>query len=333
MRFHVVRLLILALLLASATVVVRSQNSGVIEGQVLNGTSDGVPLEGVPVTLWAIAAEEQSILLQQTTDAEGRFRFEDLDTEALSYQLQATYQQISYWSDALTFSPDESLLAAPLTVYETTESEADLLVERAHLIIDPQPGTLQVQELQIFVNDGNQTYVGSGAEGGETLRFVLPSGAAEVQMSEALMACCIVETTDGFAYTRPILPGAREFYFVYEVAFQSPSYTLSKGLTYPVSHLDVLVADKGLQVTGPGLTAQEPVSLQGETYLHLSAEGLSQGDTLTLNLTGLPLDTGSSELPRIVSPMLVRAVIGVGTLLVILTLAYPLFKKREGESS
>ncbi len=333
MRFHVARCLALALLLVSTTFVVGAQGSGVIEGQVINGTSDGVPLEGVPVTLWAITAEEQSILLQQTTDAEGWFRFEDLDVEGLTYQLQATYQQISYWSDALTFSPDESLLSAPLTVYETTTSVADLLVERAHLIIDPQPGTLQVQELQIIVNGGNQTYVGSSGGDGQTLQFALPLGAAEVQLSEALMACCIVETAEGFAYTRPILPGTREFYFVYELAFQSPSYTLSKGLTYPVHYLDVFVADKGLEVTGPGLTAQEPVALQGQTYLRLSAEGLSQGDTLTLNLAGLPVAAGSSEPSKPVSPTLVRAIIGVGTLLVILALAYPLFEKREGEAS
>ena len=145
MRFKIARFSVIVLILVSATVVVQSQTSGVIEGQVLNGTSEGVPLAGVPVAIWAISAEEQSILLQQTTDAEGRFRFADLDTQELSYQLQATYQQISYWSDALSFAADESLLSASLTVYETTASEADLLVERAHLIIDPQPGTLQFQ--------------------------------------------------------------------------------------------------------------------------------------------------------------------------------------------
>ena len=77
MRFKIARFSVIVLILVSATVVVQSQTSGVIEGQVLNGTSEGVPLAGVPVAIWAISAEEQSILLQQTTDAEGRFRFAD----------------------------------------------------------------------------------------------------------------------------------------------------------------------------------------------------------------------------------------------------------------
>jgi 5-hydroxyisourate hydrolase-like protein (transthyretin family) len=327
------RLFTLVLLLASTTIVVWSQSSGVIEGQVLNGTVDEESVQGVPVTLWAVAAEEQTILLQQTTDAEGRFRFEDLDTKAYSYQLQATYQGVSYWSDTLTFPADQTLLSVPITVYETTESEAEVLLERAHLIIDPRPGVIQVQELQFFVNNGNRTYIGAGGEGGQTLQFALPVGAAQVQLTEALMACCIEETTEGFAYTLPVLPGVEEFLFGYELAFQSTNYTLRKELSYPVHYLDVFVTDTGVEVTGPRLTALEPISLQGQTYLHLSAGGLSKGDTLELNLAGLPLGPRSDAPGSTISPVVARAVMGVGTLLVILALAYPFFQKREGEAS
>jgi len=287
----------------------------------------------VPVTLWTVDAQEQKVLLEETTNGEGRFRFQGLDREAYSYQLQVVYQGVSYWSDVVAFSQGEDLLSVPVTVYETTTSDADLWVERAHLILDFRTGTIRVQELQIFFNGGNRTYVGSGDASAHTTHFSLPQGAAELQLTEGLMACCIERTEGGFAYTRPILPGQKEFFFSYELPYRSADYTLSKEIPYPIRYLNVLIADIGVEVTGPGLIAQEPVSLQERRYQHLSAQDLSPGDDLTLHLASLPLGSRPSEPSTAGSTVLVRVVIGLGTLAALLVLGYPFLKKRRGEES
>jgi 5-hydroxyisourate hydrolase-like protein (transthyretin family) len=334
------RLLAILFLLLSAPVAVHAQGTersgvqgpGVIEGQVVNASSGQVPEAGLPVNLWALDAQQQSIMQNGVTDADGRFRFEGLDVQAYSYQVQAQYRGIDHWSAVLAFSEGQNLLSVLVPVYDTTTSEADLSVERAHLIVDFWNGNLEVQELQILVNEGTQTYVGSG-EGRETLRFPLPPGATGLQMSDELVACCIVGTAEGFAYTQPVLPGASEFFFSYELAYQSATYTLAKNLAYPVQHLDVLVADNGLKVTVPGLVAQEPILLQDRSYLHLTGEALSAGQTLALHFASLPLPAQARESGGSTSPLLVRAVIGLGTLATILALAYPFFSKRAGEAS
>jgi 5-hydroxyisourate hydrolase-like protein (transthyretin family) len=305
----------------------------VVEGQVLNATAGAVPIAGVPVTLWAIADQEQSVVQRVTTGAEGQFRIQVEDAQAYSYQVQATFEGVSYWSQALTFAADRSLLSLPVTVYETTASEADLFVERAHWILDARSGSIQVQELLFITNGGTRTYVGSGGESAETLQFIVPVDAIELQLTEALMACCIVETAHGFAYTRPVLPGTREFFFSYQLTYPSSSYTLSKPLPYPVRHLDVFFRDNGVGVTGAGLTTAEPVVLQDQTYLHLSAEHLSRNQTLVLSLTSLPVGTPADTSRRALSATMVRAVIGVGTLVVILALTYPLLRRPAGEAS
>jgi len=234
-----------------------------------------------------------------------------------------------------TFSEGEDTLSIPVTVYDTTTDDADLWVEKAHLILDFQAGTILLQEVQILLNNGNKTYVSPGGEGGETIHFPLPQGAANLQLMKGMMACCVAQTEKGFAYTRPVFPGVQEFFFSYELPYQSPSYTLSKEIAYPTSSLDVLVADVGVEVTAPGLTAQEPLSLQGRRYLHLTGQGLTPADGLTLVFNNLPVETRPAEPATTASApgVLAKVVMGLGTVAVLLALAYPFLKRRKALTS
>lgn len=328
MRHWLLPLLAILALLLPMTIGAWAQGSGVIEGQVFIGTSDGQPLEGVPVTLWISRGEEDESSLQVTTDEEGRFRFQDLDTEGYVYQFEVEYQEVSYGSEVMAFPEGEDILSIPFTVFEPTTSDADLWIERAHLILDLEPGVILLQEVQIFLNGGNKTYIGStGETGGATLYFPLPQGASEVQLMEGLMACCVVETERGFASNRPIFPGSKQFVFTYELGYQSATYTLSKDIVYPIGSLDVLVADVGVEITAPGLTAQEPLSLQGRRYLHLTGQNLTPADGLTLHLANLPLETRLTR-PSATGPgVFGRVVMGLATLAVLLALGYPLLRR------
>lgn len=332
MRNWLIRLLIVVLLFLSITAEAGAQGEGVIEGQVFNGTSDGVPLEGVPVTLWISRGEGDESSLRVTTDEEGRFRFQDLDTEGYVYRFEVEYQDVSYGSERLVFPEGEDILSVPFTVFEPTTSDADLWIERAHLILDFQPGAILVQEIQIFVNGGNTTYIGStGEEGTATLHFPLPQGASGVQLMEGLMACCVVETGTGLASNRPIYPGPKQFVFTYELEHQSVTHTLSKEIPYPIGSLDVLVADVGVEITAPGLTAQEPLSLRGRTYLHLTGQDLTPADGLTLHLANLPLEATPTESFATGPGAFGGVVMGMGTLAVLLALGYPFLKARRAE--
>ncbi len=337
MRNRLILLLTIVFLLSPMTMATWAQEPGVIEGQVFDGTSDTGPLEGLPVTLWILRGEEEEGSLQQTTDEEGRFRFEDLDTEGYIYRFEVEYQGISYGSEVMAFSEGESVLSIPFTVFEPTTSDADLWAERAHLILNFQPGFIVVQEVQILINDGNTTYVGStGEEGGATARFSLPQGASGVQLMEGLMACCVVETETGFASDLPIFPGFHEFVFSYALDFQSRTYALSKEIVYPTNSLNVLVSDVGVEVTAPGLTVEEPLTLEGGRYLHLSAENLTPADSLSLHLANLPLEgqeTGPTAPSTTGLGVAGVVVIGLAILGVLVALGYPFLKKRREERS
>ncbi len=339
MRNRLVPFLASLSLLALMATGAMAQESGVIEGQVLNGTSGGASLEGVPITLSIFRGQEEETSLEGIVDSEGRFRFQDLDTEGYVYQVEVEHQGVRYASDVVVFpqgafAQEESVLSVPLTVYDSTVDDADISVERAHLILDFEPEVVSVQEVQILLNGGDKTYVGStGEEGGPTLLFSLPEGATELQLIEGLMSCCVVEVEGGFASDEPVFPGSDQFVFNYKLGHQSATYTISKGMPYPISSLDVLVADAGVEVTAPGLTAQEPQSLGGRRYLHLTGQNLTPADGLTLHLANLPLQDGPTESSTTVPDVFGWVVMGLGTLAVFVVLGYPLLKRRQGEEA
>ncbi|MGB3903854.1 MAG: carboxypeptidase-like regulatory domain-containing protein [Anaerolineae bacterium] len=320
------------LVLLTTTAGAWAQGSGEIKGQVFDGSSGGGPLEGLPVTLWLFTGQGAESSLETTTDAEGRFRFEGLDTEGYGYQFEVEYVGVKYGSEVMAFPEGEDLISIPFTVFESTTSDEDLSVERTHLIFDFEPGTIQVQEVQIFFNAGNTTYVGpTGEEGATTAHFTLPEGASAVQLMDGLMECCVVETDTGFASTRPIYPGSRQFVFTYELRHQSTTYDLPREIAYPIGSLDVLIADVGVEVEASGLTSQESLSVEGGDYLHLTAHDLTSADQVVLRFASLPLEVAPTESAATAPTVPTWAVLGLAILAVFVALAYPFFKRSREE--
>ncbi len=331
MRLTILTAILLLLVTLPSTV--EAQGSGAIEGQVFDGSSDGGPLKGLPVTLWAFADQEPESSFQTTTDEEGRFRFDGLDTEGYTYQFEVEYAGVQYGSKIVAFPEGEDLISIPFTVYESTTSDEDLSLERAHIIVGFEPGAIQVQEVQILRNATNRTYVGpTGQEGEATVQFSLPPGASGTQLLEGFMECCVVETNTGFATTRPIFPGSKQFVFTYQLLYESTVYDLSREIAYPTRSLDVLVADVGVEVTAPGLATDEPLLLQDGSYLHLTAQDLTPADSIVLHLSNLPLDTEAAPpaSAQTASPLLTWGVLGLLGLGAFIALAYP-FSSRGRE--
>src|SRR5262245_15253873 len=89
-----------------------------IEGQIVNGTADAPPgiLADVPVTLFQITAAGP-VTQTMPADADGRFLFTDVISDANAYFTRVDYAGIRYFSGILA---GEDVAANPitLTVYE-----------------------------------------------------------------------------------------------------------------------------------------------------------------------------------------------------------------------
>jgi len=291
-------LLLPALLLwLVTTLAVLAQGEGIIEGQVTNGTAGAPPesVAGLEVTLYEVADGAAELMATTTSDGDGWFRFEGLATEPdRSYRFQLEYEGIVYGAVS-GFPADETLLHVAATVYEITASDSNIAVDRHHVVVDFAAGGALFQELYIFNNTGDKIYVG---EGGTTLCFSLPDGAADVTFSDAETAAHFVETDGGLASVRPVMPGQREVTYSYDLPYDGTALTVSRRVLYPTSSMDLLVANTGVQAESPQMVYQGLSGGDETAYQHFSAEDLPGDAVVELRLSGSPQGAGVPALPR-----------------------------------
>ena len=290
--------------------------SGIIEGQIVNGTEGGSSVADQDVTLKTYLNNAETGPTTAKTNAEGRYVFDGLSTESdYSYEVVLTFQQAEYHSERLSFGEGETTKSVEVTVYDSTTSDEAIKIAMAHTIIYVGQGSLRVMELFRFDNKADRTYIGSEetATAGkkETLRFFRPKEATELQYTLGLMECCIMGSEEVFADTMPVFPGIREVAYSYEVSYNSGKYTFSRNVNYPTTRYDLLFQSGSVEVTDDRLAVQEPMDIEGTQFKHFSGRDFAPGDTLLAQLSDLP-ETNSQKALLGAALALVVLVVGSG---------------------
>ncbi len=306
---------------------------GVITGLVTNGTPGGGSVAGLTVTLHSFEGGAEGESKTTVTDDQGHFRFEGVNTEPdLSYAVVVNYKDLPYASDILAFPDEVTELSLPVEVYETTEDGSGVHIERAHFIIDFEQNNLLIGELYFFSNDKDRTFIGTKDEAGRTvvLRFTLPQGATNLDIDGGTLGDRFIQTANGFADTLPLPPGqgSRQILFRYNLPYSTPSLRLLREINYDVANVNLLVADRGAEVTSPQASLQGTRGTQDTTYLNYVGSNLRAGQFLELNFARLPRE-GSSVSTAITNSSTALAIgLGAGTLLMAGLLIYSLVLRK-----
>src|SRR5215218_811493 len=169
-RKLIVILVALAVLATSCWFLARpavAAGDGLIEGSVKNGTRDaGVPV-GQTVVLHIVGDDDRVERRQVTTDPEGHYRFEGLETApGMRYLPVVEYQGAPYFPRPLMLA-EQPRQTAGITVYEATSGDQWIAYERANLLDqNVGPSRLDIMEMGAVANVGDRTYVGSEAPPG-----------------------------------------------------------------------------------------------------------------------------------------------------------------------
>jgi hypothetical protein len=259
-----------ALLLVAA---VQAQSTGVLEGQLVNGTSGGPEIgAGVPVLLHAFQEDSEVSTLEAATDAQGKFRFEGLDTDpTLEYWPEAVYLDVAYTVEGpYRFEPGETDLSATLTVYEVTSDDADVKVDSVHIIAESFGQVLRISEIHLVGNVGDRTYVGTQGDAGqrETLFVPVPKDAVGLSFGEGVPADRFFEAKGGLQDTEPVFPGRETslIFFSYHLMVAGDAVPFGRSFAYPLDILNVLVAQPGLTLRSAQIESRGVELFQGQEY-------------------------------------------------------------------
>jgi hypothetical protein len=288
-----------ALIAVSAAPAVRAADTGTIKGKVVRAGVDK-PQPGVKVTLTIGGGTEELESQTTTTDAKGRYLFDDLATgEAHFYALDAVYDGGLFAGRPLVI-PDNTekkpIITSTLRVWDTTTDPSSILIRRNDVFVVQDADGVGLIESYRIVNPTHLAYIGRGGETGEnedgtttpTVGFWLPEKADKqsVQIIESdLDVPSLLPTEYGFATTIAIPPGETRLTYTYRVEGSAGVYDITRTALYAMAEVD-FYAEPPLTIESNRLEDKGSVQVGDKTYTrYASTEGLDPADPVQVLAT------------------------------------------------
>jgi hypothetical protein len=290
----------LVLSLATAWAPAPQQDMVVVSGQVINGTAGGAVPAGLEVTLHVFDGVDEVDVQAISVSSDGTFRFEDLALAAgESALVEIVYQDVAYASDLGVLEAGQDELSLPVTIYETTEDPAAVLIAQVHIFISSVDDRFQFGEYYLISNMGDRTYVGTeDSRTGRriTLPFTLPAGAEDLSFDGPGLGERYLEREAGFVDTEPVIPGSAtvEALFSYEL-FHQEGMQVERRFDVEVNSVVILLAVEGMALRGNDLISAGTLSTQMGPAVSYTAGPLAAGDSLAFAIVTDPQAT--MELP------------------------------------
>ncbi|MCA9979882.1 MAG: c-type cytochrome [Anaerolineales bacterium] len=306
-------------------------DTAVISGQLTNA-SNGTPVGNLTVTLQAFTPDAvEALALETVADADGNYQF-DLTRVPPNwiYRTVVNYGALDYSSDFARLTADDSAVALPITIYETTSDTAVIRVAELDSVLEFVGEATRISELYTISNMSERVFVGpDGTAEDITLYFSVPAGASNVQFLRGGATANdffpldeqIVPTADNeYGLTVPIPPGEgiARVLVQYELPFER-GMTISRPIAYPLDTVTLIVANGGVTLrTDDNWALAEVASdtLTADVRVY-QRPALAAGESLAYTLAGFPtavVDTQGNQL--IVRDEETELVVGVLVLLV-----------------
>ena len=301
-----------------------------ITGVVVNGTHQNTHLAGQKVILQRTDGSSTSDIATAVTDGNGGFTFGNLPVDAnVMYAAYTTFQRGLFSSQTVKLDSDTPAVLQ-LTVYDTTNDDANLRVSVATLLVH-QPravnGLIGIGEIITIENPGATAFVGTltgdASKPMRLLRFATPPNASDLSLGIGFDGSQVVTTDKGFGSTATVPPGTTDFAFSIDIPYTETSAELSFKPVYSATRIVVLVPPD-MFVDGRDFAAQGVIESLGSRYQVFTVGNVAADKQDSLRLTGLPQAGEKSYLDA-------RALTIFALILALLALAALLLYVRRGD--
>ncbi len=279
---------------------------GVIQGYVVQGTPDGGTPANLSVTLFGFLDFTQIMSATTTSEADGSFQFDDLSSDPeIAYVVETDYADIGYTSDFLRLSPDAPVETVEVEVFEPSDDDSNIVINRSNWIVDHEPGALRAGQIIIYGNRGEQAFAGTVIDGVErpvTVAVPVPANVENIEFPDGELGRRFLRVGDVIYDTAPLPPGdeVRQIFISYDLPYDNADATLALRWPYAVERLNLLVAElPDLVVEAEGLTYTSNDTLEGMEFELWNGTDLAADSVVTANFAGL-LPAGSID-PRLLT--------------------------------
>lgn len=226
-----------------------------IDGTVVNRTT-GTPQVNAAVSLIGIGQAGMTPLADTTTDAQGRFRFQD--SPAGPSLVQTTHQGVSY---SLAIQPGAPATGIELEIFDATRSAAAAEIAQHVILLEPSEKELALTESFFFNNQGKTAYHDPA---GGSVQIMIPDAAEDsIQVTATgpnnlplQRGAAKAGKPNTYKVNFPIKPGETRIDVNYRLPFTNPGKFATRLLHKET--LTRLVAPQGVEIKGAGLEELGP---------------------------------------------------------------------------
>jgi mono/diheme cytochrome c family protein len=284
--------------------------SGMVSGQVINGTTDADIPEGLAVTFYGFEGQQDVIRENTVVDETGFFNLGEFEMQpGWVFVATAEHEGVVYGSEIVEFNSEEEIFL-PLTVFDTSEDLSTVFVDRLHTIFSiSAEGVLEVTELWIMSNTGDHTV--ATPDGVGIMEIPLPEGATNLQFDSGALGERFISTEMGFVDSTPMRPGigTSELVFSFEVPYDK-ELDFRQAMFYSVDAIVLLTPATGPKLDGDGIFDMGAREMGGTLLHNYNAEPISAGGVFEVNIKGSGVDAAARD-----DSTLVTVGIGIGSLI------------------
>jgi hypothetical protein len=209
--------------------------------------------------------------------------------------------------------PQDAGKVDAIKVYETSTDPSIISLDSRSIVVngaDAKLRLLSLFEILAVSNKSDHAYVGKD---GVVLRLGLPDGAAQITPQPGFDFGNAKIENGMLITTGPISPGDQTALIAYSLPYTGTSKTVTIGTAMPTQNERFLVKDGTYDISSQVFNDAGLVDVSGDKYHVLSVDKPIVGDTLSVDILGLPKAGNSGESSN--GPL--YAAIGAGVLVIV----------------
>ena len=291
--------------------------SGVVSGQVSNGSAGASLPADLTLTLHVVKSEFSEEAFTTVADPNGSYRFEAVPFDsAYQYVITVPYSDVQFVSEIASVDPTLPELSLPIKIYEGGAPESAIQIAAVSSQAMVRDNSLQIIQIVSFANTSDRVFFEVNDGVGSSVSLRLPQNAALLNSVSDNYTISPDETT--ITSTRPVLPGRSQvLHLAYTIPYGQLA-TIEQIFDYPLSgQVEVAIATEGLQLTGEGFAELGFVAFGDRQMMSYgSVMTREAGASLRYDVSGVPVTVTPTETnanPVLTSPI-AFILIGAGLL-------------------
>jgi hypothetical protein len=268
-----------------------TNDTGLIEGIVVNASQENRPLAEAEVALRVRIDGDFTVVERSVCDSEGRFRFESLPVDPdLLYLPGANRDGVHYPGRRIELTSRRPNAYLTLAVRDGVAGPSPLVVRKHEVMIRGEPGVIHVVEAMLVDNPGQTTYIGQAGEDETpvTLTLGIPMDFERLTFEEEFLGRRFAVSDGRVVTSIPWTPGPRWLRYTYSIPNENASRVLRRKLDLPSERVRIRVFHNRPGEVASNLPAPTDGS-PGEVVFQSAGERLPAGYEIQVRLGRLPL--------------------------------------------